>query len=128
MGKFPRLYRARSNNFLFRINKKLHEKDENHFAICGKTDNKQFAQLLDEYRKRVNFYIPFETQIVPDIKNRKNISEKEQKTLEGNLLFKSLLSTDYVVLLDDKGKQFSSVEFAGYLEKKATPYPKDWYL
>ncbi|MCE5177592.1 MAG: 23S rRNA (pseudouridine(1915)-N(3))-methyltransferase RlmH [Porphyromonadaceae bacterium] len=90
----------------------------------GKTDNKQFAQLLDEYRKRVNFYIPFETQIVPDIKNRKNISEKEQKTLEGNLLFKSLLSTDYVVLLDDKGKQFSSVEFAGYLEKKSHTVPK----
>lgn len=85
----------------------------------GKTDNKQFAQLVDEYRKRVNFYIPFETQMVPDIKNRKTISEKEQKTREGNLLLKSLLPTDYVVLLDDKGKQFSSVEFAGYLERKS---------
>lgn len=85
----------------------------------GKTDNKQFAQLVDEYRKRVNYYIPFETQIVPDIKNRKTISEKEQKTLEGNLLLKSLMPTDYVVLLDDKGKQFSSVEFAGYLERKS---------
>jgi 23S rRNA (pseudouridine1915-N3)-methyltransferase len=90
----------------------------------GKTDNKQFAQLVDEYRKRVNFYIPFETQIVPDIKNRKTISEKEQKTLEGNLLLKSLLPTDYVVLLDDKGKQFSSVEFAGYLERKSHTVPK----
>lgn len=90
----------------------------------GKTDNKQFAQLVDEYRKRVNYYIPFETQIVPDIKNRKNISEKEQKTLEGNLLLKSLLPTDYVVLLDDKGKQFSSVEFAGYLERKSHTVPK----
>lgn len=90
----------------------------------GKTDNKQFAQLVDEYRKRVNYYIPFETQIVPDIKNRKTISEKEQKTLEGNLLLKSLLPTDYVVLLDDKGKQFSSVEFAGYLERKSHTVPK----
>lgn len=90
----------------------------------GKTDNKQFAQLVDEYRKRVNYYIPFETQIVPDIKNRKNISEKEQKTLEGNLLLKSLMPTDYVVLLDDKGKQFSSVEFAGYLERKSHTVPK----
>lgn len=90
----------------------------------GKTDNKQFAQLVDEYRKRVNYYIPFETQIVPDIKNRKTISEKEQKTLEGNLLLKSLMPTDYVVLLDDKGKQFSSVEFAGYLERKSHTVPK----
>ena len=90
----------------------------------GKTDHKQFAQLVDEYRKRVNFYIPFETQIVPDIKNRKTISEKEQKTREGNLLLKSLLPTDYVVLLDDKGIQFNSVEFAGYLEKKSHTVPK----
>ena len=90
----------------------------------GKTDNKQFAQLVYEYRKRVNYYIPFETQIVPDIKNRKTISEKEQKTLEGNLLLKSLMPTDYVVLLDDKGKQFSSVEFAGYLERKSHTVPK----
>ncbi len=90
----------------------------------GKTDNLQFAQLIDEYRKRVNFYIPFDIQIVPDIKNRKTISEKEQKTAEGMFLLKCLMPTDHVVLLDDKGKQYSSTEFALYLEKKNQIVPK----
>ena len=90
----------------------------------GKTDNLQFAQLIDEYRKRVNFYIPFDIQIVPDIKNRKTISEKEQKTAEGMFLLKCLMPTDQVVLLDDKGKQYSSTEFALYLEKKNQIVPK----
>ncbi|MCE5205498.1 MAG: 23S rRNA (pseudouridine(1915)-N(3))-methyltransferase RlmH [Porphyromonadaceae bacterium] len=90
----------------------------------GKTDNMQFAQLIEEYRKRVNFYIPFDIQEVSDIKNRKNLSEKEQKTQEGNFLLKSLLPADYVVLLDDKGKQHTSTEFAQYLGKKSQIIPK----
>jgi len=94
----------------------------------GKTDDALFAQLIEEYRKRVNFYIPFEMTIVPDLKNRKNISEKEQKTLEGNLLLKSLQPGDHVILLDDKGEQYTSVEFARYIEKRATQFPNDWFL
>jgi 23S rRNA (pseudouridine1915-N3)-methyltransferase len=90
----------------------------------GKTDDALFAQLIEEYRKRVNFYIPFEMTVVPDLKNRKNISEKEQKTLEGNLLLKSLQPGDHVILLDDKGEQYTSVEFARYIEKKSHTVPK----
>ncbi|HBG57749.1 23S rRNA (pseudouridine(1915)-N(3))-methyltransferase RlmH [Proteiniphilum sp. UBA1028] len=90
----------------------------------GKTDNKHFVQLIEEYRKRVNFYIPFEMIVVPDLKNRKTISEKEQKTQEGNVLLKSLQPGDWVVLLDDKGKQYTSIEFARYLEKKSHTVPK----
>lgn len=90
----------------------------------GKTDDMQFAQLIDAYRKRVNFYIPFNIQEVPDIKNRKNLSEKEQKTMEANFLLKVLLPADHIVLLDDKGKQHTSTEFARYLEKKSHVIPK----
>ncbi|MDR0333447.1 MAG: 23S rRNA (pseudouridine(1915)-N(3))-methyltransferase RlmH [Dysgonamonadaceae bacterium] len=90
----------------------------------GKTDQDSIAQLIDTYRKRVNFYISFEVEIVPDAKNTKKLSEKEQKIQEGNNLKKILQSSDYVVLLDDKGKQFSSIEFSQFIEKKTHSVPK----
>jgi len=90
----------------------------------GKTDNNALAQLIEEYRKRTNFYISFETEIVPDIKNTKNLSEKEQKAKEGTQITKALQPSDYVVLLDDKGKHFSSIEFAQFIEKKTHNVPK----
>lgn len=90
----------------------------------GKTDNIHIAELLEAYLKRVNFYIPFEMIVVPDPKNRKNISEREQKIAESSLLLKMLQPTDHVVLLDDKGKQCTSTEFALYIEKKTHTIPK----
>jgi len=83
----------------------------------GKTNDAHLAQLIEEYRRRVNFYIPFEMQVLPDLKNRKSISEEEQKTREGNLLLKSLQPSDYVVLLDEKGKQYTSSRVSRYIEK-----------
>lgn len=90
----------------------------------GKTDNLHFAELIETYIKRVNFYIPFEMIIVPDPRNRKSTSESEQKIAESSLLIKTLQPSDYVVLLDDKGKQYTSTEFALYLEKKTHTVPK----
>ncbi len=90
----------------------------------GKTDDTYFAQIIETYRKRVNFYIPFEMKVVPDLKNRKNLSEKEQRTLEGNNLLRMLQPSDYVVLLDDKGKEYTSAEFAGFIEKKTHSVPR----
>ncbi len=87
--------------------------------FIGKTDDPLFSQITEEYRKRINHYVPFEMPIIPDIKNAKNLSEKEQKRQEGEKLLKWLQPSDHVVLLDDKGKQYSSVEFAGYMEKKS---------
>ncbi|MDR2816422.1 MAG: 23S rRNA (pseudouridine(1915)-N(3))-methyltransferase RlmH [Proteiniphilum sp.] len=85
----------------------------------GKTDDPLFSQIIEEYRKRVNYYIPFEMQVIPDIKNAKNLSGKEQKKQEGEKLLKWLQPSDHVVLLDEKGKQYTSLEFAGYMEKKS---------
>ena len=90
----------------------------------GKTDEPFFAQLIGAYIKRVNYYISFEMRVVPDLKNRKNLSEKEQKTLEGNNLLKLLQPSDYVILLDDKGKEYTSAEFAGFIEKKTHSVPR----
>ena len=84
----------------------------------GKTDNKQLILLIDEYQKRLKHYIKFELEIIPDIKNVKNLSEHQQKEKEGELILSKLQNTDQLVLLDDKGKHFTSIEFSSYLQKK----------
>ncbi|NLY24862.1 MAG: 23S rRNA (pseudouridine(1915)-N(3))-methyltransferase RlmH [Bacteroidales bacterium] len=90
----------------------------------GKTDDQAFTQIIEDYKKRVNFHISFDINVVPDLKNRRNISEKEQKKEEGIMILKSLQSSDHVVLLDDKGKQYSSIEFARFMEKKMNAISK----
>ena len=62
--------------------------------------------------------------VIPDIKNVKNLSEAQQKEKEGELILKSTQPGDYLVLLDEKGKQFTSMQFASYLEKKTHTVPK----
>ena len=86
--------------------------------VIGKTDSNELNQLIQTYLKRLQHYIKMELEIVPDIKNRKQLSEKLQKEKEGELLLKSLKNTDVVVLLDEKGRQFRSVEFSNYLQDK----------
>ena len=90
----------------------------------GKTDDQAFTQIIEDYKKRVNFHISFDINVVPDLKNRRNLSEKEQKKEEGIMILKSLQSSDHVVLLDDKGKQYSSIEFARFMEKKMNAISK----
>ena len=84
----------------------------------GKTDHKNLQLLIDEYQKRLSFYIKFELEIIPDIKNVKNLSESQQKEKEGELILSKITSTDQLVLLDENGKTFSSIDFASELQKK----------
>lgn len=84
----------------------------------GKTDNKQLNQLIDEYQKRLKHYVKFEFDIISDIKNAKNLSEVQQKEKEGELILNKIQNTDQLILLDDKGKHFTSIEFSQYLQKK----------
>jgi 23S rRNA (pseudouridine1915-N3)-methyltransferase len=84
----------------------------------GKTDNKALQSLIDDYTKRLSFYIKFDLEIIPDIKNVKNLSESQQKEKEGELILAKLTSTDQLILLDEKGTNFSSVGFSDYLQKK----------
>ncbi len=87
--------------------------------LCvGKTDNKQLQALVDEYSKRLNFYIKYSIETLPDIKNVKNLSEQEQKTKEGALILSKLGPYDHLVLFDENGKSFSSVGFSKFLQKK----------
>lgn len=83
----------------------------------GKTDNRHLQFLIDEYSKRLSFYVRFNIEIIPDIKNSKNLSEKQQKTKEGELILKKLNASDILILLDEGGKQMDSLGFANYLQK-----------
>ncbi|MCH6233981.1 23S rRNA (pseudouridine(1915)-N(3))-methyltransferase RlmH [Cognataquiflexum rubidum] len=84
----------------------------------GKTDHAAIQMLLEEYSKRLGFYIKFELEIMPDLKNSKNLSEASQKEKEGELILKKVQTSDELVLLDEQGKQYSSVDFSDYLQKK----------
>ena len=84
----------------------------------GKTEDKYLIEGIDKYLKRLKHYIGFTIIEIPELKNTKNLSEEQQKSKEAELLFKHINNTDHVVLLDDKGKEFSSTQFAEYLNKK----------
>lgn len=84
----------------------------------GKTDNKNIQVLLEDYKKRLSHYGPFEWIELPDVKNVKNLSEAQQKQAEAQLVLKQLTPADQLILLDEKGKRLSSEDFAQYLQKK----------
>ena len=84
----------------------------------GKTDSKNLQQLIEEYTKRLGFYVPFSLEIIPDIKNSKNLSEAQQKKAEGDEILKRIDKPDTLILLDENGKTYSSVQFSEYLQKK----------
>ncbi|MDT0540031.1 23S rRNA (pseudouridine(1915)-N(3))-methyltransferase RlmH [Croceitalea sp. P059] len=84
----------------------------------GKTDSKELENLMSIYTNRLTHYVKFEVLIIPDIKNTKNLSESEQKRKEGEAILKQLVTSDILILLDEKGKQFSSVEFSELLQKR----------
>lgn len=84
----------------------------------GKTDRAELEQLIGLYEKRLKHYIKFEFVVLPDIKNSKNLSEAQQKEKEGELILDQLQPTDTLFLLDEKGKQYTSVDFAQFLQKK----------
>jgi 23S rRNA (pseudouridine1915-N3)-methyltransferase len=63
-------------------------------------------------------YLTFETAAVPDVKNAKNLTEEQQKDQEGRLILNALQTGDYIVLLDERGKEMTSMQFSQFLEKK----------
>ena len=86
--------------------------------IVGKTVNKHFVELIDEYAGRVKHYIGFDIITIPELKNTKSLSTDQQKQQEGELILKQMQTGDYVVLLDEHGKELRSVEFSAYMEQK----------
>lgn len=84
----------------------------------GKTEASFWKEALAEYQRRLQHYVPFELQALPEVKNTKNLTKTEQKNQEGVLIRKALQAGDWCVLLDEQGKEYTSMEFAAYLEKK----------
>ncbi len=84
----------------------------------GKTVNKHIVACINDYAERIGHYMPFEMVVIPELKNTKNLTEEQQKTMEGELIMKQLQPSDTVVLLDEHGKEFRSIEYAGWLEQK----------
>ena len=87
-------------------------------VLVGKTVNKHFVELIDEYAGRVKHYIGFDIITIPELKNTKSLSADQQKQQEGELILKQMQAGDHVVLLDEHGKEFRSVEFSKWVEQK----------
>ena len=92
--------------------------------VVGKTTDKRFEAITQEYMERINHYIPFSVEVVQELKNTKGLSQNEQKEREGELILRSLQSGDYVVLLDEHGSERSSTDFAAWMQKKMAAGPK----
>ena len=88
------------------------------FLVVGRTIDKHLTTLINDYAERVKHYVPFEMVVVPELKNTKALSAEKQKERESELLQKQLRPGDHIVLLDEGGREFRSMEFAAYLEKK----------
>ena len=84
----------------------------------GKTEEKYLLDGIEVYLKRLKHYIPFKITEIPELKGTKNLSRDQQKSREGELIFKNINSTDYVILLDENGQDLSSRQFSAFLNKK----------
>ena len=86
--------------------------------MVGKTNDPRLVSLIEDYRQRLTHYVPFELVVIPDIKNAKALSMEQIKTQEGNEILRWLTPSADVWLLDEHGREFRSIEFADFLQKK----------
>lgn len=86
--------------------------------VIGKTDMSYIREGIEEYEKRLRFYVPYEMKIMPDIKNTKNLSEMQQKEKEAEMILGQVENSDFVILLDEHGREYSSKDFADFLAQK----------
>ena len=86
--------------------------------LVGKTADKHFQAGISDYAERISHYMPFDIVTIPELRNTKNLTEQQQKTMEGELILKQLQPTDTVVLLDEHGIELRSVDFARWLSQK----------
>lgn len=86
--------------------------------LVGRTTAKLYSEGIADYAERVGHYMPFSLKVIPELKNNKSLSEQQQKVKEGELILKSIEAKDFVVLLDERGRQFRSIEFARWLGER----------
>ena len=86
--------------------------------VVGKTADTRLQSLIEEYQQRLKHYVPFEFVVIPDIKNAKSLTPDQLKAAEGEAILRSLSPSTEVLLLDEHGREFRSIEYADYLQKK----------
>ena len=86
--------------------------------VVGKTTDTHIEKLIQEYQKRLVHYVPFALTIIPELKNTKSLTSQQQKQVEGELILKYITPSTDMILLDERGTEFRSIEFADYIQKK----------
>lgn len=91
--------------------------------VIGKTSTSYLRDGIDNYTRRIGYYVPFDLKILPDIKNTKSLTEERQKVLEGEAFMSIMRPGDYVVLLDERGREMTSRQFSDFISEKMTRLP-----
>ncbi|MBO5216266.1 MAG: 23S rRNA (pseudouridine(1915)-N(3))-methyltransferase RlmH [Alistipes sp.] len=87
-------------------------------VVVGKTDSKEVASLVELYSKRLSHYCRFSVITLADVRNTRNMAPSRQKQLEGEAILRDVADGDYLVLMDERGKQYTSLEYADWLQKR----------
>lgn len=94
------------------------------FLVVGRTVEPHFVAAIADYVGRIGHYTPFETEVIPELKNTRSLTQEQQKAQEGEVILKSLSTGDWVVLLDEHGKEYRSTELAAWLQRKQSSVTK----
>jgi len=88
--------------------------------VVGKTTDPHIEALLNGYIGRLTHYVPFNLQVIPELRNTKSLTFDQQKQAEGELILRAITPATDLVLLDEHGREYRSIEFADYLQRKMT--------
>lgn len=86
--------------------------------VIGKTDSQEVASLVETYARRVNRYCKFAVTVLPDLRTTRSLTAGQQRTAEGEAILRQLREGDCAVLLDERGTEYRSTEFADWLQKR----------
>ena len=93
--------------------------------VVGKSTTSYLREGIEEYSTRVNRFMPFELRVLPDIKTSKKLTPAMQKEAEGMRILEQIQTSDHLVLLDERGREYTSRQFAGFIDKKAQTVAKN---
>lgn len=94
------------------------------FIVVGKTAQSYLIESIADYTARIRRYLPFDMEVIPELKNNRNLTTEQQKEREGEAILRTLQPGDFVVLLDEHGQEFTSMKFARYIEQKMQTVPR----
>lgn len=86
--------------------------------VIGKTDSKEVAALVEMYARRVSHYCRFRVTVLPDVRDTRKLTTRQQAAAEGAAILRQIADSDFVALLDERGEEMRSVEFAYWMQKR----------